>query len=209
MNMQTQNRAESTRERLLDAAKGLVMSKGFSGTSIDDVLKATGLTKGAFFHHFKGKADLARELVRRYALGDLAMFRRLDEESQQAGDDPLEQMMYFLKAFEAYISNSDDPSPGCMYAVYTYESRQFDPDVLEFVSDTLRQWTSIYVRKFQQVIDRYPPALPVTARQLAEMIVSVIEGGLVLQRAHGDTDTTRRQSEQFRNYLTLLFPSAS
>ena len=71
----------------------------------------------------------------------------------------------------------------------------------------MRQWTSIYVRKFQDVIDRYPPALPVTARQLAEMIVSVIEGGLVLQRAHGDTDTTRRQSEQFRNYLSLLFRS--
>ncbi|MCU9849951.1 hypothetical protein OEZ60_18280 [Defluviimonas sp. WL0024] len=116
--------------------------------------------------------------------------------------------MAFQKLFEVYISNSEDPAPGCMYAVYTYESRQFDADVLDFVSDTLRQWTSIYVRMFQDVLDRYEPALPITARQLAEMIVSVIEGALVLQRAHGDTDTTRRQSEQFRNYLTLLFPTA-
>jgi len=181
------------------------MSKGFAGTSIDDILRATGMTKGAFFHHFKGKAELARELVKRYALGDLEMFERFDRQSCEFSDDPLERMHEFLRLFEAYISKSDDPAPGCMYAVYTYESRQFDPDVLDFVSDTLRQWTSIYVRKFQEVIDRYPPVLPVTARQLAEMIVSVIEGGLVLQRAHGDTDTTRRQSEQFRNYLTLLF----
>ena len=201
-------RAESTRERLLDSAKKLVMSKGFAGTSIDDVLKETGLTKGAFFHHFKGKADLARELVKRYATGDLRMFQEMDLRSQEVSDDPLEQVMDFLKQFEVYISNSDDPAPGCMYAVYTYESRQFDADVLDFVSDTLRQWTAIYVRKFQEVVDRYPPALPVTPRQLAELIVSVIEGGLVLQRAHGDTDTTRRQSEQFRNYLTLLFPDA-
>jgi len=114
-------------------------------------------------------------------------------------------MLIFIELFEVYISNSDDPAPGCMYAVYTYESRQFDPDVLDFVSDTLRQWTAIYVRKFQDVMDKYDPALDVTARQLAEMIVSVIEGGLVLQRAHGDTDTTRRQSIQFRNYLRLLF----
>jgi len=201
-------RAEVTRERLLDAAKKLVMSKGFAGTSVDDVLKETGLTKGAFFHHFKGKAELARELVKRYALGDLQMFQEFDRQSQEASDDPLEQVTVFLTLFEDYISNSEDPAPGCMYAVYTYESRQFDPDVLDFVSDTLRQWTSIYVRKFQDVLDRYKPALPVTARQLAEMIVSIIEGGLVLQRAHGDTGTTRRQSEQFRNYLTLLFPEA-
>jgi TetR/AcrR family transcriptional repressor of nem operon len=200
--------AEATRERLLDAAKKLVMSKGFAGTSIDDVLKETGLTKGAFFHHFKSKADLARELVKRYALKDLKLFEEFDRQSQQASDDPLEQVRIFLKLFETYISNSKDPAPGCMYAVYTYESRQFDPDVLDFVSDTLRKWTSIYVRKFQEVLDRYKPALPVTARQLAEMIVSVIEGGLILQRAHGDTGTTRRQSEQFRNYLSLLFPDA-
>jgi TetR/AcrR family transcriptional repressor of nem operon len=203
------NRAEATRERLLDAAKKLVMAKGFAGTSIDDVLSQTGLTKGAFFHHFKGKADLARELVKRYAVNDLKMFQEFDRQSREASEDPLEQVVEFLKIFETYISNSEDPAPGCMYAVYTYESRQFDPDVLDFISDTLRQWTSIYVRKFQEVMDKYPPALPVSPRQLAEMIVSVIEGGLVLQRAHGDTDTTRRQSEQFRNYLKLLFPTAA
>jgi len=202
------SQAEATRERLLDAAKKLVMSKGFAGTSIDDVLKETRLTKGAFFHHFKSKSDLARELVKRYALKDLKLFQEFDRQSQQTSDDPLEQVKIFLKLFEAYISNSEDPAPGCMYAVYTYESRQFDPDVLDFVSDTLRKWTSIYVRKFQEVLDRYHPALPVTARQLAEMIVSVIEGGLILQRAHGDTGTTKRQSEQFRNYLSLLFPGA-
>lgn len=201
-------RGESTRDRILDAAKKLVMARGFAGTSLDDVLKETGMTKGAFFHHFKSKADLARELVKRYALNDLKMFQEFDRQSQAQSDDPLEQVMIFLKLFELYISNSEEPAAGCMYAVYTYENSLFEPAVLDFVSDTLRQWTSIYVRKFQDVLDRYDPALPVTARQMAELIVAIIEGGLILQRAHGDTDTTRRQSEQFRNYLTLLFPGA-
>lgn len=198
-------RAESTRDRLLDAAKALVMSKGFAGTSIDDVLKATGLTKGAFFHHFKGKADLARELVEGYALKDLRMFETFAAEAESRSDDPLEQMIVFLMLFEYYISNSEEPAPGCMYAVYTYESQQFDPGVLDFVADTLRRWTSIYVRKYQEVIDAYPPALDVTARQLAELTVAVVEGGLIQQRAYGDTKVTRRQSEQLRNYLKLLF----
>ncbi|HSM41020.1 MAG TPA: TetR family transcriptional regulator, partial [Afifellaceae bacterium] len=57
-------KAEATRERLLAATKKLVMSKGFAGTSIDDVLNATELTKGAFFYHFKSKADLADQLMR-------------------------------------------------------------------------------------------------------------------------------------------------
>jgi len=37
------------------------------------------------------------------------------------------------------------------------------------------------------------------------MIVSIVEGGLVLQRAYDDIRITSRQSEQFRNYLSLLF----
>ena len=68
------SKAEATRERLLQAAKKLVMSKGFAGMSIDDVLKETGLTKGAFFHHFKSKADMADQLMRWYADSDMKMF---------------------------------------------------------------------------------------------------------------------------------------
>ena len=98
-----------------------------------------------------------------------------------------------------------DAPPGCMYAAYTYESMQFEPAIRDFVADSLRRWTSIYVRNFQDVLDRYKPALPVTARQLAEMIVAIIQGGLVLGRAYNDNRMTARQSEQFRNYLALLF----
>jgi TetR/AcrR family transcriptional repressor of nem operon len=198
-------RGENTRERILQAAESLIMDNGFAGTAIDDILKSAGLTKGAFFHYFKGKGDLARQLVEWHARQDLGLFERFAEESEAKSDDPLEQTYLFLEAFEDYASKSKDISPGCMYATYTYESMQFEPSVRDFVADTLRYWTSIYVRKFQDVIDRYPPALPVTARQLAEMIVSIIEGGLILQRAYGDANITARQSEQFRNYLKLLF----
>ncbi|MCP4379863.1 MAG: TetR/AcrR family transcriptional regulator [Hyphomicrobiales bacterium] len=198
-------RGEVTRERILSSARTLVMDNGFAGTSIDDILKSAGLTKGAFFHHFKGKAALARELVEWHAKQDLAMFDEFVEQAEAHSDDPLERVLYYLELFEGYVAQSSDRSPGCMYAVYTYESMQFDPSVRDFVADILRQWTSTYVRMFQDVIDRYPPALPVTARQLAETIVSIIEGGLVLQRAYEDVRITARQSVQFRNYLMLLF----
>jgi len=201
-------KGEITRAKILDGTKRLVMTQGFAGTSIDDILQESGVTKGAFFHQFKGKAELARVLVESYALRDLEMFTRFMKEAESESADPLAQMIQFLKKFEAYICESTDMAPGCMYAIYTYESAQFDPAVLDLVADTLRGWTSIYVRKYQEVIDAYPPKLDVTARQLAELTVSVIEGGLILQRAYGDSGATCRQSEQLRNYLKLLFGKA-
>ncbi|WP_157966274.1 TetR/AcrR family transcriptional regulator [Oceanibium sediminis] len=202
-------KAQATRERLLVAAKQLVMSKGFAGTSIDDVLKATGLTKGAFFHHFKSKADLADQLMRWYAENDMKMFRTFLAEAEAAHDDPLQQLLHFLTDFEAYLCDPDHPPRGCMYALYTYEDDHFENSVKDFVSEILRTWTAMYIRKFQEVIDRYPPAREVTAKQLAEMIVAVIEGGLILERAHRNPGMAARQSEQFRAYLELLFPTAS
>lgn len=202
------SKAQATRERLLAATKKLVMSKGFAGTSIDDVLKATGLTKGAFFHHFKSKADLADQLMRWYAENDMKMFRTLLAEAEATHDDPLEQLLKFLTDFEAYLCDPDNPPRGCMYALYTYEDDHFENSVKEFVSDTLKTWTAMYIRKFQEVIDRHPPVREVTAKRLAEMFVAVIEGGLILERAHRNPGMASRQSEQFRDYLELLFPTA-
>lgn len=198
-------RGEQTHRRILDAAEGLVMSRGFAGTSVDDILKEAKLTKGAFFHHFKSKGDLARELIERNTAQDLALFEKFAAQAEAESDDPLEQLFLFLEAFEDYANSMPDNPPGCMYAAYTYESMQFDPSINDFVADSLRRWTSIYVRKFEDVIARKKPALPVTSRQLGEMIASVVEGGLVLARAYGDPRVTARQSEQFRNYLELLF----
>ncbi len=58
---------EATKTRILDAAEALIMGHGLAGTSIDMVLEKAGITKGAFFYHFKTKSDLARSLVQRYA----------------------------------------------------------------------------------------------------------------------------------------------
>ncbi len=199
-------KGEQSREKILTATKGLVMRKGFAGTSVDDILKATGLSKGSFFHHFKSKGDLANQLIRWHSAQDLKMFRTFMAQAEAAHDDPMDQLLQFLTAFETYLSDPDSPPRGCLYALYTYEDDHFEHDVKGHVAEVLQTWTAMYIRKFQEVIDRRQPVRPVTAKQLSEMFVSVIEGGLILQRAYGSPGLTARQSEQFREYLNLLFP---
>ncbi len=47
----------SAKDKLLDAAVHVVRQKGYAATSVDDLCKAAGVTKGAFFHHFESKED--------------------------------------------------------------------------------------------------------------------------------------------------------
>lgn len=200
------SKGEQTRERILAAAEPMVLTKGFAGTSLDDIVKATGLAKGAFFHHFKNKADLARALVERYARNDYELFAGFDAQADALSDDPLESTLIFLRLFEDFVARLPAPMHGCVFAAYTYESLQFDPGIHRFIADSFRRWSAIYESRFQKVLAAYRPTRPVTARELADMIMAVIEGGFVLSRSYEDAKLLARQTKQFRQYMELLFP---
>jgi TetR/AcrR family transcriptional repressor of nem operon len=200
-------KGEQTRERILAATEPLVLTRGFVGTSLEDVLKTTGLTKGAFFNHFKGKADLARALVERYARNDYALFERFAAEADAQSDDPLQATFVFLRRFEEFIEGLREPLLGCVFAAYTYEGQHFDAAIRAFIAESFHRWQALYEKRFEAILARHKPRRPVTARELAEMIVALIEGGFILSRSYDDAMLVARQSRQFRQYLELLFAS--
>lgn len=202
------SKGEATREKIVAAAERLILSKGYAGTTLEDILEVTRLTKGAFFHHFSGKGELARAVVERYAETDFALFKSWSERADRLSDDPLERVFIFLKLFEEYLDGLGKPFPGCVFASYTYESRQFGSEVHDYIRDRLRGWVGLYEKKLAALIKARPPRRPVTARGLAEMIATIVEGGFVMANALGDARWLQRQSAEYRSYLELLFPKA-
>jgi len=199
------DKGAQTRERILATAEPLILRQGFAGTSLDDILDATGLTKGAFFHHFKDKAGFARALIERYARNDFAVLDRLSAEAEAANDDPLDQVLHFIKLFEDFVAGLPEPIIGCLFATYTYESLQFDPAINSFIAQNFRRWSALYEKKFEAVLARHRPARPTSARELAETVMAVLEGGFILSRNFNDPILVTRLSRQFRQYLELLF----
>jgi len=59
----TDKQASKTREKILDAATRLFLSKPYSKVSIDDIASLSGYSKGAVFHYFKSKIDIARAVL--------------------------------------------------------------------------------------------------------------------------------------------------
>jgi AcrR family transcriptional regulator len=60
------------REELIDCAQRLCLAQGYEKTTINDVIAATGLSKGAFYHHFRSKEDLLAAITERFARESLA-----------------------------------------------------------------------------------------------------------------------------------------
>lgn len=198
-------RGMDTKERILDAAKVLVLERGFAATPVDEIIRATDLTKGAFFHHFPSKSDLGRALLQRYADEDLSLFDDLADRADVLAEDPLQNVLLFLRLFEEFVETIERPFPGCMFASYIYEGQQFGPEVHDLIASALKSWASLYERKFEALLAARKPKLNVTAKQLAESIVCLMEGGFLLARAFDDPAIIIRQSRQFRHYLRFLF----
>jgi AcrR family transcriptional regulator len=57
-------RGAATRARIVAAAASLVYERGFAGTSLDDVMAATGTSKSQLYHYFAGKDALIREVIK-------------------------------------------------------------------------------------------------------------------------------------------------
>lgn len=83
---QTRKNAEQTRIAILDAAEELFAEKGIAPTTLEAISRAAGVTRGAFYWHFKDKSDLFAALFERRRLPQQAL---LSLAVEQGHDDPL------------------------------------------------------------------------------------------------------------------------
>jgi len=195
----------ATRERILDAAQNLILDRGYVGMTVDHVLEEVGITKGAFFHHFKTKDDLAKALLRRFAEKDAQIYAETRERAEKLSDDPLEQVLIFVRLFEEMFEGLTEPYPGCLFASYVYELQQFDEETRTLIRDSFRKWRELLKEKFEVIARKYPPRVEVDAASLADVFTVVLEGAFISSKALDEPQVIGEQLRHFRNYLELLF----
>jgi TetR/AcrR family transcriptional repressor of nem operon len=196
---------QSTKERILDATQELVFRHGFAATTIDNLLERTGLTKGAFFYHFKNKAELGEALVRRYAARDRAMLEEAMQRAEKLSDDPLGQVLIFVGLLMESLENLTAPPQGCLFAAYLYQPLEFVPGIAKVAEETLLEWRNRLVAKFDAIGQPGAGASPVDFTGLADQLLAVMEGSFVLAKGLDDAQLPLRQLDHYRRYLQLLF----
>ena len=86
-------RREQSTEQVLAAARGLFVSRGYHSTSIDDIARAAGLTKGAVYFYFKGKSALLLELLSQSSI----LYNNIFSEMQGSGEGAARQLEMFVE----------------------------------------------------------------------------------------------------------------
>lgn len=198
-------KGEQTRDHILTTAERLILHQGYSGTSIDQVIDESGITKGGFFYHFSSKSDLARRLIERYLAADAEFFEGLIRRAGELSEDPLQQFLLFLKLVAEAMQDIPGTHPGCLIASFTYESHQFDDDVRRLNAEGMLSWRQIFRGQLELIADLYPMSVEHDLDELADMLTAIFEGGIVMSRCIGDKDLLPKQILGYRSYLRLLF----
>lgn len=194
-----------TRENIMDAAEELVLQDGFSASSVEAIVDRAGVTKGAFFHHFPAKTDLAQSLVERYAERDARMLEEYMEKAERLHRDPLQQILLFVGLFEDAMREIDSPEVGCLFASYCYESGLFEPETHAVITDAMTAWRTRIAEKLAEVEAEHPARAEVDRESLADLLTVIFEGALVFTRTMEEPAAVARQLRHYRTYLELLY----
>jgi AcrR family transcriptional regulator len=198
-------RGLETRERILEAAEAAVLAKGFAATSIDELIAAVGITKSGFFYHFKDKGELAKAMLLRYLERDKALLDELFRRADELNEDPLHGFLVGLKMFAEMMANLPEMHPGCLAASFTYQDQLFNREVHELNANGMLGWRARFRERLDLIAERYPPRQEVDLDAMADMISTLVEGGLILGRALKDGTILPRQVLLYRDFIRAVF----
>lgn len=198
-------RGEDTRKRILDTAQAMILERGYAGMSVDTLISELGLTKGAFFHHFKSKRDLARTLIERYSEQGVSLFTESLARAKRLSDDPLQQLLILIGLYEEIFEGLTEPYPGCLLASYVYEMQQFDEETRGIINNEFLLSRRELTRLIEQIAKRHPPRAEIDALSLADGFMCLFEGAFVLGKSLQESDTTFKQLRHYKTYIQLLF----
>ncbi|MDI7861314.1 TetR/AcrR family transcriptional regulator [Rhizobiaceae bacterium n13] len=198
-------KGEETRAKILDVAEAAVLAKGFGATSIEELIVETGITKSGFFYHFHDKTELAKALLERYIENDERIYDEIFSRARELMEDPLQSFMLGLKLLSEQLADLPNGHPGCIVAVMCIHERAFDREIQELNRQAALMWRRRFRGMFEEIMQIYEPREPLDVDQLADMVSTVLEGGIVMSKALREPKGLSEQLLVLRTFIRLLF----
>lgn len=203
--LDTTNVKLDTRTRILEVAESAVLAKGFAATSIEEIIAAVGITKSGFFYHFRDKGALAKGLMLRYLEHDRQTLDDIFARGDELNDDPLHGFLVGLKLFAEMLGNLSEAHPGCLAASFCYQDQLFNREIAELNASAMLGWRRRFQERLDLIAKRYPPRQDVDFEALADMAVTLVEGGLILGRVLKNATILPRQILLYRDFVRSIF----
>ena len=190
----------ATRDQILNAASRLIHVQGYQSTSLDDVLRESGVGKGNFYYYFKSKEDLGYAIIDRIRRAFVE--RGLGPAFGDTAADPVGQLHGF---FDRVLDSQRQRNcvGGCAIGNLACELSDVHEGFrqqLAGIFDVYRDHVAEAIRRGQQSGRLRPDA---DAVRIAQFLVGALEGAILLGKVTRDITVIERCVEELKAHLTL------
>jgi TetR/AcrR family transcriptional repressor of nem operon len=191
----------STKEKVLQAALGVIRSKGYAAATVDDLCAAAGVTKGTFFHYFKTKEDLAVSSAEYWSQVTGQLFASAEYHKHA---DPLDRILGYVD-FRKELIRGGIPDFTCLVGTMVQETYGSHSEIRDACRDSIFSHAGTLEKDIEDAKRLYAPQASWTAASLALHTQAVLQGGFILAKAADSASLAVQSIDHLKRYLELLF----
>ena len=189
------------RTKLLNAAIEIVRKQGYAATSVDELCKKAGVTKGAFFHHFETKDALAVAAANHWSETTGALFAGA---AYHAPADPLDRVLAYIDLRRDLIRGTPAEF-SCFAGTTVQESFATNDGIRAACEGSIFGHAATLADDIAEAKRKHKVKGDWTPMSLALHTQAVLQGAFILAKANGGAAVATSSVDHLRRYIELLF----
>jgi TetR/AcrR family transcriptional regulator, transcriptional repressor for nem operon len=200
-NSMTATAPQNAKEKLLDASMRVIREKGYAGMSVDDLCAAAGVTKGAFFHHFESKEQLAIAAAEHFFNRAEVMFAA---DGYRSLADPVDRLLAYVDLRKSWLQG-ELPEFTCVLGTLVQETYATHPAIRDACGKALFAHAAEVETIIREAMQKYRIKADWTAKSLAAHTQAVVQGAFILAKAQNGPAVARESLDHLRRYIEMIF----
>jgi TetR/AcrR family transcriptional regulator, transcriptional repressor for nem operon len=168
-----------TSDRILDTAEALIIERGFSGFSFQDLADAVGIRKASIYYHFPAKADLGCAVVARYR-------KRMSQAFEQLNEPNIDRTELLKRYVTPMMVMGRTDGQACLSGVLGGEYIALPSELQRQIKEFFVEHEAFLAALLESGRNDGTFQFQGSARDNARLIISAIEGALLIKRILGD-----------------------
>lgn len=194
----------TTKDQILDVASRLISVKGYHSTSLDDVLRESGVGKGNFYHYFKSKEELGYAILDGIVEG---FFTRILEPSfRDPSESPLEQINRFLDGL-LEAQRQRNCVGGCPIGNLASELSDVHEGFRQRLSQIFTLWKEKLTEALEQAQVRGELSPRAEPSRVAQFVVAALEGAILMTKVTKDIRVMEQCVAELKAHLDIYSTS--
>lgn len=197
--MKIMSKGEATKGKILERAVELFNLKGYSGASLADLMRATGLEKGGIYNHFGSKEEIALHAFDHA----VEVISRRFEEALAGKKHAADRLLAVISVFAAY--GEDPPFPGgCPILNTAIESDYAHPRLRERALEAVERLRALIRRIVEKGVERGELSPEADGDYLATLFLATMEGAVMLSHLYRDGAPLRQAASHLAQLVEGL-----